>query len=160
MAEVEFGHATQVRVGENVGIKDPERGIGTDPGSIGSDGSCRAEQLVFMDHANAHGRADFCSRCCSIVCAVSMQVDEDIGDAGTGAELEPDIEQRLARIGTRHLGTESVRGRKRVPCPPASKKAFNVGPRDHDAGLESQTDAVSDCRAEMSIASRRARRGR
>src|SRR5580700_9308137 len=34
-----------------------------------------------------------------------------------------------SRIGTRHLGTESVRGRRRVPWPPASKKAFKVWPR-------------------------------
>src|SRR5271156_132278 len=33
------------------------------------------------------------------------------------------------RIGTRHLGTEFVRGRRRVPWPPASKKAFTVWPR-------------------------------
>src|SRR5271155_1638182 len=33
------------------------------------------------------------------------------------------------RIGTRHLGTELVRGRRRVPWPPASRKAFKVWPR-------------------------------
>ena len=31
---MKFAHAPQIRVGENVGIKYPERGIGTDPGSI------------------------------------------------------------------------------------------------------------------------------
>src|ERR1700691_4060561 len=38
------------------------------------------------------------------------------------------------RIGSRHLGTESVRGRRRVPWPPASKKAFKVWPQDRSVG--------------------------
>src|SRR5271168_1372794 len=33
------------------------------------------------------------------------------------------------RIGSRHFGTEFVRGRRRVPWPPASRKAFKVWPR-------------------------------
>ena len=39
VAAMEFAHAAQVCVGENVGIEDPERAIGTDPGAIGHESS-------------------------------------------------------------------------------------------------------------------------
>jgi hypothetical protein len=41
------------------------------------------------------------------------------------------------------LGTESVRGRRRVPCPPASKKAFKLGFAPSKYAMDSQTAAAA-----------------
>src|SRR5258708_18995462 len=67
-------------------------------------------------------RQTYCSMVCECACRlIRISVLPELAQRSSQMSI-----RGLPRIGTRHLGTESVIGRKRVPCPPASKKAFNV----------------------------------
>lgn len=100
---VKGAHAPQVGIGEDVGIQNPEGGIGIDPGAVGGKGSGRSQQLRFMhDQDIDRGIGPF--EVALDLLRMSVKIEENVGDTGAGAELEPDIEQGLAANRHQALG--------------------------------------------------------
>ena len=88
---MKFRHGPQVHVGKNVGVKNPERGIRIDPLAVCRESSRRTEQVFFMDHTDAYRRAVLLEMFLD-ESRISMQIDQNLGDPRTCAEVEPDVE--------------------------------------------------------------------
>ena len=106
---MEVGHAPQVGAGENVGIKNPEGRFGFDPFAVSGERPGRAEQLLFADQTNLRRRVmlrEIFFDCLGL----GVHVDENVGNAGTRAKIEPNGKQRPATDGEKTFGDRIGKG--------------------------------------------------